>query len=92
MTGGWCGVRPSLQESGVTFRGTVTQFTFGVEGGISNLSVPPPLGQGDTSKYTGRGEYDLIVDLEKRLGIPGGQLLIGTQHWWGQFGNVSFNT
>ena len=91
-TGDWCGVRPCLQESGVSFRGTATQFAFGVEGGINNLAVPPPLGQGDTFKYTGRGEYDLIVDLEKVLRLPRGQLLIGMQHWWGQFGNVSFNT
>lgn len=52
-----------LQQSGITFAGKVTQFAFGVDGGI-NVPVPPPSGQGDTSKYTGRGEYDFLVDLE----------------------------
>ena len=92
LTGGWFGKRSSLQESGVIFRGTVTQFAFGVAGGINNPAVPPILGQGDTFKYTGRGEYDLIFDLEKFGGLPRGKLLVGTQHWWGQFGNVSLNT
>jgi len=61
----------------------VTQFAFGVAGGINNPAVPPLLGQGDTFKYTGRGEYDLIFDLEKFGGLPHGKLLIGGQHWWG---------
>jgi porin len=84
-----------LQESGITFVGNVTHFAFGVEGGI-NSPIPPvlplPLGQGDTFKYTGRGEYNFIVDLEKYGGLPHGKLLIGAQHWWGEFGNVSLNT
>ena len=92
LTGDWFGKRSALQESGVIFRGTVTQFAFGVEGGTNNPAVPPPFGQGDAFKYTGRGEYDLIFDLEKFGGLPHGKLLVGTQHWWGQFGNVSLNT
>jgi porin len=91
LTGNWNGLRPHLKESGITFRGNVTQFGFGVAGGI-NSPVPSPLGQGDTFKYTGRGEYDLIFDLEKFGGLPKGKLLVGAQHWWGEFGNVSFNT
>jgi porin len=92
LTGDWFGKRRSLQDSGVTFRGTVTQFAFGIEGGINNPVVPALLGQGDTFKYTGRGEYDWIFDLEKLGGLPRGKLLVGAQHWWGQFGNVSLNT
>ena len=92
LTGDWLGHRSCLQQSGVTFRGTVTQFAFGVDGGTNNPAVPPPFGQGDTFKYTGRGEYDLIFDLEKFGGMPKGKLLVGAQHWWGQFGNVSLNT
>jgi hypothetical protein len=38
------------------FRGNVTQFTFGVDGGI-NRPVPSPFGQGDTFQYTGRGDF-----------------------------------
>jgi porin len=85
------GCRSHLQESGITFLGNVTHFAFGVDGGI-NVPVPPPFGQGDTFEYTGRGEYDFLVDLEKFGGLPHGKLLIGVQHWWGEFGNVSLNT
>lgn len=94
MTGDWCGLRTCLQESGVTFSGRVTQFGFGIEGGINSplASTLLPLGQGDTFKYTGRGEYDLLFDLEKFGGLPYGQLLIRAEHWYGQFGNVSLNT
>jgi porin len=94
MTGDWCGLRSCLQESGVTFAGRVTQFGFGVSGGIDSplVAVFPPLGQGDTFAYTGRGEYDLVFDLEKFGGLPFGQLLVRAEHWFGQYGNVSLNT
>lgn len=92
LTGDWCGLRTCMQESGITFRGNVTQFGFGVAGGTNNALVPAPFGQGDTFKYTGRGEYDWIFDLEKICGMTKGQLLVGAQHWYGQFGNVALNT
>jgi porin len=93
LTGDWLGYRSRLQESGVTFAGRVTQFGFGIDGGI-NTPLPPmlPLGQGDTFKYTGRGEYDLIFDLEKFGGLPHGSLLVRAEHWYGEFGNVSLST
>jgi porin len=80
-----------LQDSGIAFQGNVTHFAFGVDGGI-NVPVPPPFGQGDTFEYTGRGEYDFLVDLEKFGGLPHGKLLIGVQHWWGEYANVSTST
>ena len=94
LTGDWCGLRSCLQESGVTFSGRVTQFGFGVDGGINSPAAAAllPLGQGDTFKYTGRGEYDLLFDLEKFGGLPFGQLLVRAEHWYGQWGNVSLNT
>ena len=95
MTGDWLGYRSCLKESGVTFAGRVTQFGFGIDGGI-NTPLPPmlplPLRQGDTFKYTGRGEYDLIFDLEKFGGLPHGSLLVRAEHWYGEFGNVSLST
>ena len=91
FTGDWLGLRSHLQESGITFRGNSTHFAFGVAGGI-NVPVPAPFGQGDTFKYTGRGEYDWIVDLEKFGGMPKGTLLVGLQHWYGEFANVSLRT
>lgn len=92
LTGDWHGCRTRLQNSGVTFTGNETQFGFGVAGGIN---VPPPLpnfGQGDTSNYTGRGQYELLFDLEKFGGLPRGKLLVAAQHWYGDYGNVSLNT
>ncbi len=94
LTGGWGGFRASLQESGITFAGRSTHFFFGVDGGIHTPPPLPgfPLQRGDTSKYTGRGEYDLIFDLEKFGGLPHGALLVRAEHWYGQYGNVSLNT
>jgi porin len=94
---GWSGstlfedCRSNLQQSGITFAGKVTHFGFGVDGGI-NVPVQSPFGQGDTFEYTGRGEYDFLVDLEKFGGLPHGKLLIGVQHWWGEYANISTST
>jgi porin len=91
LTGDWHGLRPKLQKSGITFRGNVTQFAFGIDGGI-NRPVPSPLGMGDTFKYTGHAEYDLIFDLEKFGGLPKGSLLVRAEHWWGEYGNVGLRS
>jgi len=91
LTGDWGGYRSRLQERGLTFGAKVTQFGFGVRGGIS-APVPPPLSQGDRSSYTGRGQYDLGVELEKFGGLPKGKLVVTAEHWWGEYGNVSGST
>ncbi|MFO1023110.1 MAG: carbohydrate porin [Planctomycetales bacterium] len=91
LTGDWNGYRTSLQESGITFAGRSTQFGFGVSGGIRSSPLPA-LSPGDTFKYTGRGEYDAIFDLEKFGGLPKGTLLVRAENWYGQYGNVSLNT
>lgn len=91
LTGDWHGLRSQMEESGIKFAGRSTQFGFGVSGGV-NGPAPPPLAPGDTFKYTGRGEYDLIFDLEKFGGLPHGSLLVRAEHWYGQYGNVSLNT
>lgn len=91
LTGDWFGHRTCLQDAGVTFAARVTQFGFGIDGGI-NAPVPAPLGMGDSTAYTGRGEYDMILDLEKFGWLPKGRLLIRAEHWYGQYGNVSLRT
>ena len=91
LTGDWGGVRSSLQKSGITFAGRSTQFAFGIDGGI-NTPPPPPLALGNTFKYTGRGEYDMLLDLEKFGGMPKGTLLVRAENWYGQYGNVSGNS
>lgn len=92
LTGDWLGLRPRLRDHGIIFEGNVTQFAFGLGGGINTPRIPPALGQGDLFAYTGRGDYALIFDLEKFGGLPQGKLLVRAQHWWGTFGNVSLNT
>lgn len=92
LTGDWFGRRTCLQQSGITFAGKSTHFAFGVNGGVNSPAIPPVLGQGDTFKYTGRGEYDLIFDLEKFGGLPKGSLLVRAEHWYGEYGNVSLRT
>lgn len=87
-----CGaLRSAVQERGVTFAGRSTHFGFGVDGGVRQSPVPA-LGPGDVFKYTGRGEYDTIFDLEKFGGMPHGKLLVRLEHWYGEYGNVSFRT
>lgn len=91
LTGDWGGLRPRLQELGITFEGNLTQFGFGLDGGV-NRRVLPALGFGNTAAYTGQGDYVLNFDLEKFGGMPHGKLLVRAQHWFGQYGNVSLNT
>lgn len=92
LTGDWGGYRSALQEAGITFAGRSTHFGFGVEGGINTPPPVPGLQLGDTFKYTGRGEYDLLFDLEKFGGMPKGTLLVRTEHWYGEYANVSTRT
>ena len=73
----------ATKEAGVTFGGRVTQFGFGVAGGIDQ-PVSPPLRGGDVFVSTGRGEYDAVVDLEKFGGLPRGRLLIRAEHRYGE--------
>jgi porin len=90
LTGDWCGLRPSLQEKGVTFGGNLTQYAFGVGGGVN--TTRGPLSPGDTFKYTSFGSYNATFDLEKFGGLPKGKLFVQAQHWFGQYGNVTPNT
>ena len=91
LTGDWGGYRSRLQERGLTFGATVTQFAFGMKGGF-NAPVPAPFSHGDRGSYTGRGQYDLGVDLQKFGWLPHGKLLVTAEHWWGEYGNVSLST
>lgn len=81
----------STKESGITFGGRVTQFGYGIAGGIDR-PVPRPLGEGNVFSYTGRSEYDAVVDLEKFGGLPHGRLLVRAEHWYGEYGNVSLRS
>ena len=91
MLGDPGGLRSAAQQSGVAFGGKTTHFAFGVDGGV-NSSPVPLFSPGDTFKYTGRNEYDLVFDLEKFGWLPHGKLLVRAEHWYGEYGNVSLNT
>ena len=90
LTGDWHGYRSSLRNSGITLGGSLTQFAFGVSGGLGPnppaLKPGAPLIPGDTFAYTGRGDYRAIVDLEKFGGLPKGTLFVQIQQWFGQYG------
>lgn len=78
----------ATRESGFSFGGRVTQFGFGIAGGIDR-QVPAPLGEGNTFKYTGRNEFDLLLDLGKLGGPANGRFLMRAEQWYGEYGSIS---
>ena len=96
LTGDWRMWRPHLQESGVTYRGRLTQFFFGVAGGVQE-PVRPEFGAlgisgGDQFEYTGNSRHDFLVELDKFGGLPRSKLVVTLENIWGRFGNVSLET
>jgi len=96
LTGDWCGYRSCLQQKGIAYRGRVTQFFFGVGGGV-NGPVPPlfeelGIGGGDTFEYTGNSRHDFLVSLDKFGGLPHSKFVVTMENVWGRWGNVSFET
>ena len=96
LTGDWCGYRSSLQQEGIAYRGRVTQFFFGVGGGV-NPPVPAQfaalgIAGGDTFEYTGNSRHDFLVDLDKFGGLPHSKFVVTMENVWGRWGNVSFET
>ena len=94
--GDWGGSRTALRENGIVYRGRMTQFFFGVDGGIQaplspvaqNLGLTP----GDRFSYTGNSRHDFLVDLEKFGGMPHGKFALTFENIWGEFGNVGNST
>ena len=85
-----------MQESGIAYSGRITQFFFGVGGGV-NGPVPPSfarlgIGGGDTFEYTGNSRHDFRIDLDKFGGLPHSKFLVTLENVWGRWGNVSFET
>ena len=96
LTGDWCGYRSCLQENGIAYRGRVTQFFFGVGGGV-NPPVPPQFAElgiagGDTFEYTGNSRHDFLISLDKFGGLPHSKFVVTLENVWGRWGNVSFET
>ena len=66
LTGDWCGHRSCLQQCGITYRGRLTQFFFGVADGIQE-PIPPQfaalgIAGGDQFEYTGNSQHDFLID------------------------------
>ena len=96
LTGDWGGRRTALAESGIVYRGRVTQFFMGVGGGV-NPPVPPQfaalgIAGGDTFEYTGNSRHDFLISLDKFGGLPHSKFVVTTENVWGRFGNVSLET
>ena len=96
LTGDWCGRRTCMAQNGIIYRGRITQFFYGVAGGVQE-PVPAPFAAigiegGDTFKYTGNSQHDFLVDLDKFGGPQASRFVLTLENIWGDFGNVSFNT
>jgi porin len=75
----------------------VTQFFFGVSGGVDEAFLPPAfralgLEGGDQFEYTGNSQHDFLFDLEKLGGPQAGKFIFTMENLWGRFGNVSLET
>lgn len=88
------GLRSRFDDAGITFEGNVTQYGFGLSGGVQRLPriAILPLSLGDRTSYSGTGSYAFTFDLEKFGGLPHGKLLVRAQNWFGEYGNVSLST
>ena len=96
LFGDCLGCRSPFQESGITYRGRLTQFFFGVADGIQE-PVPPPfaglgIAGGDQFEYTGNSQHDFLLDLEKFGGLPHSRFVVTLENIWGRYGNVSLET
>lgn len=86
-------IRSNLEENcGITFQGRLTQFGFGVAGGINAPLLPSQL-QGNRFDYTGNAQYDFLFDMEKLGGLEASQLIVTVEQApWGKYANVSTRT
>jgi porin len=73
LTGNWRCCRPSLEERGITFDGSITQFYQGVTSG----------GLQQRSRYSGHGDYDMSFDFGKLADMEGFSLELGAEHRFG---------
>ncbi|HIK95125.1 MAG TPA: carbohydrate porin [Planctomycetes bacterium] len=74
LTGDWWGAGASLEEQGITFDATVTQFYQGVASG----------GLHQRFEYSGHGDYEMSFDFEKLFDAKGWSLDLGSEHRFGE--------
>lgn len=80
MTGDWSGLRPQLEESGITFEADVTQLYQGVTHG----------GRDERFRYGGHGDYVTNIDFDKVAGLKGLFLKVRAEHRFGD--NINADT
>jgi porin len=66
MTGNWGGIRPHLEETGISLRGHFTTET----------AYNPSGGRFAAARYTQQFDFGADLDLNRLAGIPGGQVRI----------------
>ncbi|MBS0266291.1 MAG: carbohydrate porin, partial [Planctomycetes bacterium] len=96
------GGRTILRKRGIRYRGRVTQFFFGIQGGVEPpvnpaLASAPGFGSlgiqgGNQFEYTGNSRHDFLVDLDQFGGLPHSKFVVTLENLWGRFGNVSFDS
>ncbi len=78
LTGDWFGLRPKLQEAGVTFGGTmITDGSWNLSGGLATRS----------QAWRTLVNLDVSLDTQKLFGLPGGTIYADYAGFWGQSGN-----
>lgn len=76
LTGDWGGVRPWLEEHGITFDSTFsTYYQHVARGGLQTHNAHTIIGVND---------FELTLDLEKMKVLPGGSLYLWGSNAWGE--------
>ena len=96
------GGRTILRKRGIRYRGRVTQYFFGIQGGVvppvsPALASAPGFGSlgiqgGNQFEYTGNSRHDFLVNLDQYGGLPHSKFVVTLENLWGRFGNVSFDS
>src|SRR5271170_3252268 len=80
LTGDWFGVRPKLQNAGITFGGSlVTDGSWNLSGGIAT----------NRSAYQTLLNLNVSFDLNQLFGLQGGTFFVSYEGLWGQNGNTT---
>ena len=74
LTGDWWGLRSCLEDHGIEFEASVTQFYQGVASG----------GRERRFADSGHGEYGLLIDFDELCGCAGSSLELGAEHRFGE--------
>jgi porin len=74
LTGDWHGIRTCHAESGLTYHLNLGQFYYGVASG----------GLDQQFEYAGHGDYLIVADMDKLVGMKGNFVKVRAEHRFGQ--------